>query len=116
MPKRRLFLIRPMDRLTRLSTPHLSSQQHRAGSGSKKLHDAFGDQELRVVAEEVEEGAGVDDVDLAVQEADFRTGVEDVGCDELGLQRVLVAEEFVPQLEELRAEIGAPEVLFRGAV
>lgn len=89
----------------------LTTKDQRARAGSQQGDDASGDLGLLLEVEEVEEGAGVDDVDLAGELLDeVGVGVEDVGGDEMGVESVLVEEEVVAEGNEVETEIGAVEV------
>ena len=55
----------------------------------------------------MEERRSIYNVDLTFQLLQSAVGVEDVGVDKPTLQRLLVFEELVAQLDELQLEVGA---------
>ena len=65
----------------------------------------------------MQEQAQVDDVHLAVQAPQQEVVVvQDVGGEKGTLEPLAVAEEFVAELHEFAVEVGAVDILARGAV
>ena len=89
----------PIGTLRRTNAPNMSPDEKGSGARPEQTHNALCNNHLLVPVEEMEEGHGVDDVQLAREAVDeVRLVVEDVGDDEFGFQGVVVEEEVVADI------------------
>jgi hypothetical protein len=61
--------------------------------------------QLLISREQVEERAGIDNVDLSMKLLERALEVKYIGCDELALESITVAEQFITQIDQVEQKI-----------
>lgn len=90
----------------------LAPHDQTARLGLQQLRHAHANLDTGFEIPMVQEESHIDDVHLAIQAPQRKVVlIEDIGGEERALERLAVAEEFVPQLHELAVEVGAVDVL-----
>lgn len=99
--------------LTRLDAARLPTDDNPVGA--HEARNILGGADLIRQREEVEEGTAVDDISLLLLQASPRLALlralEDIGHQELGLQRLAVQEELVAQLHQRRLDVQPRQLL-----